>query len=101
MGQTIGWYKWDGKNKTWDDDIPDWFDAKWEGTFAWWIAILDAAPVLIEEDSYTGDYLARPGNFDQFRAKLKTVTDDPVRLDSYEEMTVYLEAHPDVYVNFG
>lgn len=101
MGQRIGWYRWNGNDKTWDDNIPDWFDAKWEGIWDWFIAIFDAAPVEVDKDSYTGDSLIRPGNFDQFRAKLKTATDDPARLANYEEMTAYLEAHPNTYVNFG
>lgn len=101
MGQTIGWYKWDGKSQTWDDDVPDWFDAKWEGGWAWFRTIFDAAPVEVDKDPYTGDSLLRPGNFDQFRAKLKTITDDADCLASYEEMTAYLETHPDTYVNFG
>lgn len=101
MGQTIGWYKWDGKEKHWDRGVPPWFDAKWDGTWEWFIAIFDASPQEVDKDTHTGDSLFRPGDFAAFRAKLAAITTDSERLADYEVMTAYLEAHPDTYVNFG
>jgi hypothetical protein len=102
MGQTIGWYRFteDKSRHEWAKDVPDYFDMKFDGRWEWFQAIWEVP----HERVFSGDdAMFRPTDFVAFRERLSTigllVGDEEHEV--FREMTDYLEAHPDVYVEYS
>lgn len=112
MGQTIGWKRYDqatGKSER-DERVPERFRGKWAGRFEWFQSLY----VRNNTESMPGDddYL-RSIDFDATRKHLDEIPDNEViaqhwpSLDMadvrrcWKECTDYLEAHPDVFVDYS
>lgn len=112
MGQSIGWYRlgerWkSGGYKTpWADDAPKEFHERFQGRAEWWSAALGCGEQVITcgccQDGYTygcdTSSVWRPTDFAAFReAQQKAGLTDEI----FVQMTDWLEAHPDVYVDYN
>ena len=116
MGQTIGWRKFTHEKEQYGqkvEDLPDWFDGKWAGRFEWYIAMFDGETESRDECPVMGNGYYRPRDFAKFRESLASIKDSDVinqhwpALDmsevraSWKECTDFLEAHPDVFVDYS
>lgn len=113
MGQQLGWYrlgeKWkSGGYKTpWANDAPPEFADRFDGRWAWFNAVLDSDHEQIitcgccqNGSTYGCDTpsLWRPKDFTEFRAKQTAAN---LIKPIFKQMTDWLEAHPDVYVEYS
>lgn len=102
MGQSIGWYRFseDKSRREWAKDVPDTFDMRFDGRWEWYRAIWDVPHERTEQGD---DAMFRPTDFVAFRQRLTELgllADDEGH-EMFREMTDWLEAHPDVYVEYS
>lgn len=111
MGQTIGWRKYDSQTgKSEWAKVPDWFEGKWTGRWDWFQSLYASGETL--QMGNDDEYL-RPVDFNAVRQHLANISDESVvaqhwpDLDmvnvrnSWKQCTDWLEANPDVFVDYG
>lgn len=102
MGQSIGWYRFseDKSSHKWADDIPEDFDSRFIGRWEYYFAIWG---VPYERTSQGDDGMIRPTDFVVFREKLTAIglLTDSEKHEIFGLMTDWLEAHPDVYLDYS
>lgn len=103
MSQSIGWYRFkeDGSHE-WAKDAPDTFDMKFDGRWEWYQAIWDVPHERIPVTDHDCHYM-RPTDFTAFRQRLAEIglLKDDEEHEIFREMADWLEAHPDVYVEYS
>lgn len=91
--------------------VPDHFTDRFQGRWDWFNAVLDTPHEYVKDCGCgegkcyygcSGDAVFRPTNFQALRSKLGPMVNPPTEENQiFREITDWLEAHPDVYVEFS
>lgn len=112
MGQNLGFYRLTGDKfiTKHADDVPEHFEDRFQGRWDFFNAVLDVGEIIKTcgcgadrcRPMCSGDSVIRLTDFAALREKLGVLLKPDEDGDSiFRDMTDWLEAHPDVYVDYS